>query len=53
MEEMTRDCREEIRNWPGLGSVLKRMVWPSGQVGTGSAATDVSVSFKRVDEVLP
>jgi hypothetical protein len=37
-----RGWKEEIRNWPGLGSVLKRAVWPNGQVGVGSAATDVS-----------
>jgi hypothetical protein len=36
-----RDRREEIRNLPGLGGVLKMTVWwPSGQVGTGNAVPD-------------
>jgi hypothetical protein len=36
-----RDWREEIRNWPELGDVLKRTVWwPSGQVGTDNAVLD-------------
>jgi hypothetical protein len=38
-----RDQREEIRKWPGPGGVLKRTVcWPSGQVGSGNAVSDVS-----------
>jgi hypothetical protein len=38
-----RDQREEIRNWLGLGGVLKRTVWwLSGQVGTGNTVSDAS-----------
>jgi hypothetical protein len=32
MEEITRDWREEMRNWLGLGSVPESTVWPTGQV---------------------
>jgi hypothetical protein len=53
VEEMSWAQRKDIRNWPGLGDVLKRTVWPSGQVGTGNAATDVFTSIMRVDERLP
>jgi hypothetical protein len=36
-----RDWREEIRNWPGPGGVLKgTALWLSGQVRTGNAVLD-------------
>jgi hypothetical protein len=37
-----REQREEIRKWLGSGGVLKRTVqWPSGQVRTGNAVSDL------------